>query len=64
MAKQKEIKFQDRHGDLRGRQNGIQYGTNWRRAGTAGRITSTEYAKAVLEAMERWECTVNAWDGG
>ena len=37
--------------------------TGAERAQRAG-ITSTEYAKAVLEAMERWECTVNAWDGG
>lgn len=26
-------------------------------------ITSTDYSKAVKEAMETWECTVNAWDG-
>lgn len=26
-------------------------------------ITSTDYAKAVKEAMETWECTVNAWGG-
>lgn len=26
-------------------------------------ITSTEYTDAVLEAMERWECAANAWDG-
>ena len=25
MAKRKEIKFQDRHGDLRGRQNGMEF---------------------------------------
>lgn len=30
MAKQKEIKFQDRHGDLRGRQNGMEF---WIRKG-------------------------------
>lgn len=27
-------------------------------------ITSTDYSKAVKEAMETWECTVNAWGGG
>lgn len=26
-------------------------------------ITSTAYTDAVLEAMERWECAVNAWAG-
>jgi len=26
-------------------------------------ITSTRYSKAVKEAMETWECTVNAWGG-
>lgn len=29
----------------------------------AGGITSTNYSKAVKEAMETWECTVNAWGG-
>lgn len=28
-----------------------------------GGITSTDYSKAVKEAMETWECTVNAWGG-
>ncbi len=36
--------------------------TGARRAWDAG-VTSTEYTDAVLEAMERWECTVNAWAG-
>ena len=26
-------------------------------------ITSTDYSAAVVEAMERWEVTVNAWNG-
>lgn len=26
-------------------------------------ITSTDYSRAVKEAMETWECTVNAWGG-
>lgn len=26
-------------------------------------ITSTDYSAAVLEAVEKWECLVNAWDG-
>ena len=26
-------------------------------------ITSTDYSTAVVEAMERWEVTVNAWRG-
>lgn len=26
-------------------------------------ITSTTYSNEVLEAVERWECTVNAWNG-
>ena len=26
-------------------------------------ITSTDYSKTVKEAMETWECTVNAWGG-
>ena len=33
-----------------------------RRAWDAG-ITSTEYTDAVLEALEKWECAVNAWAG-
>lgn len=28
-----------------------------------GGVTSTEYSAAVLEAVERWECMVNAWCG-
>ena len=26
-------------------------------------IASTEYSRAVAQAVERWECTVNAWNG-
>lgn len=26
-------------------------------------IASTDYSTAVVEAMERWEVTVNAWNG-
>lgn len=33
------------------------------RAAWEAGITSNEYTDAVLEAMERWECTVNAWAG-
>ena len=33
-----------------------------REAWAAG-VTSTDYTEAVLEAMENWECTVNAWGG-
>lgn len=33
------------------------------RSAWAGGITSTNYSKAVKEAMETWECTVNAWGG-
>lgn len=33
-----------------------------RNAWNAG-ITSTAYTDAVLEALEQWECTVNAWAG-
>ena len=33
-----------------------------RNAWAAG-ITSTSYSEAVLEALEAWECTVNAWGG-
>lgn len=29
----------------------------------AAGITSTSYSEAVLEALEAWECTVNAWGG-
>lgn len=29
----------------------------------AAGITSTDYSTAVVEAMERWEVTVNAWNG-
>ena len=29
----------------------------------AAGITSTDYSNAVLTAMEKWECTVNAWNG-
>jgi hypothetical protein len=32
------------------------------RAWAAG-VTSTDYTEKVLEAMEGWECTVNAWAG-
>lgn len=33
------------------------------RAAWEAGITSNEYTDAVLEAMERWECAVNAWAG-
>lgn len=33
-----------------------------KKAWAAG-VTSTDYTAAVLEAMERWECLVNPWDG-
>ncbi len=29
----------------------------------ANGVTSTDYSKKVLEAVENWECTVNAWGG-
>ena len=33
------------------------------RSAWASGITSTDYSRAVKEAMETWECTVNAWGG-
>ncbi len=33
------------------------------RAAWEAGITSNDYTDAVLEALERWECTVNAWAG-
>lgn len=33
-----------------------------RKAWAAG-VTSTEYSRAVIAAMEDWECTVNPWNG-
>lgn len=36
--------------------------TGARKAWAAG-VTSTAYSREILEAMERWECTVNAWNG-
>ena len=33
------------------------------RAAWEAGITSNDYTDAVLEAMERWECAVNAWAG-
>ena len=33
------------------------------RAAWEAGITSNEYTDAVLEALERWECAVNAWAG-
>lgn len=35
--------------------------TGARKAWAAG-MTSTEYSRAVIAAMEDWECTVNAWN--
>lgn len=29
----------------------------------AAGVASTEYSRAVAQAVERWECTVNAWNG-
>ena len=40
MAKQKKIKFQDRHGDLRGRQNGITITTTARTARPIPRVVN------------------------
>lgn len=36
--------------------------TGAQKAWTAG-VTSTEYSRAVIAAMEDWECTVNTWNG-
>lgn len=38
-------------------------GESGARSAWAAGITSTSYSEAVLEALEAWECTVNAWGG-
>ena len=43
--------------------HGLQHGRGRRENAWAGGITSTNYSRTVKEAMETWECTVNAWGG-
>lgn len=38
-------------------------GESGARSAWAEGVTSTGYSEAILEAMEKWECTVNAWGG-
>lgn len=56
-------KYMREYGDPAMAAMAYNMGASGARAAWAEGITSTEYSTAVLEAMEKWECTVNAWDG-
>lgn len=56
-------KYMREYGDPAMAAMAYNMGASGARAAWAEGITSTEYSAAVLEAMEKWECTVNAWCG-
>lgn len=56
-------KYMEAYGDVEKAAMAYNMGvTGARQAWEAG-ITSTDYSAAVMECVEKWECTVNAWNG-
>lgn len=56
-------KYMEAYGDAEKAAMAYNMGvTGARQAWEAG-ITSTDYSAAVMECVEKWECTVNAWNG-
>lgn len=55
--------YLDKYGSVEKAAMAYNMGEGGARSAWAGGITSTDYSKAVKEAMETWECTVNAWGG-
>lgn len=55
--------YLDKYGSVEKAAMAYNMGEGGARSAWDSGITSTDYSKAVKEAMERWECTVNAWGG-
>lgn len=56
-------KYMEDYGDPHKAAMAYNMGVSGARNAWGAGITSTEYSTAVVEAMERWEVTVNAWNG-
>lgn len=56
-------KYMEDYGDPHKAAMAYNMGVSGARNAWEAGITSTEYSTAVVEAMERWEVTVNAWNG-
>ncbi len=56
-------KYMEDYGDPHKAAMAYNMGVSGARDAWKAGITSTEYSTAVVEAMERWEVTVNAWNG-
>lgn len=55
--------YMQKYGDAAKTAMAYSMGETGARKAWADGTTSTAYSRAILEAMERWECTVNAWRG-
>lgn len=55
--------YLDKYGSVERAAMAYNMGEGGARSAWDSGITSTDYSKAVKEAMETWECTVNAWGG-
>ena len=55
--------YLDKYGSVEKAAMAYNMGEGGARSAWDNGITSTDYSKAVKEAMETWECTVNAWGG-
>lgn len=55
--------YLDKYGSVEKAAMAYNMGEGGARSAWDSGITSTDYSKAVKEAMETWECTVNAWGG-
>ena len=56
-------KYMQEYGDTNKAAMAYNMGVSGAENAWAEGITSTDYSTAVVEAMERWEVTVNAWNG-
>lgn len=56
-------KYMQEYGDANKAAMAYNMGVSGAENAWAEGITSTDYSTAVVEAMERWEVTVNAWNG-
>ena len=55
--------YLDKYGSVEKAAMAYNMGEGGARSAWDSGITSTDYSKAVKEAMETWECPVNAWGG-
>lgn len=56
-------KYMDKYDDPAKAVMAYNMGESGAKKAWANGVTSTKYTEAVLEAVEHWECTVNAWNG-